>query len=142
MFSAIADGFNWLFGLLWDLALFVLNGLYLLLKPVFDLIGAIFYFLYKIGVVLVKVIELVLMLGRLLVGLTIGLFKTLAGLTYSGNATSPLPGSYSETVGQLQSIFTSLQFNKVAYLLQFGIWIATGIVALRLIGGMRGGGGE
>lgn len=141
MFSAIADGFNWLFSLLWQVASFILNGLWSLLKPIFELIGAIFYALYKLGVVLVKILELVLMLARLLGGIVTGLFKTIAGLSYTGGA-SPLPASYSETIGHLQSVFTSLQFNKVAYLMQFAIWIATGVIALRLIGGMRGGGGS
>lgn len=142
MFSAIADGFNYLFVHLGMLGTFILNGIWKLLQPLFDLIGAIFYFVYKLGVVLVKVIELVLGLARLLIGLTTGLFKTLAGLSYSGTAASPLPGAYTETIGQLQTIFTSLQFDKIAYVLTFGIWITTAIIALRLIGGMRGGGGS
>lgn len=109
-------------------------------RPVLDLIDAIGYFLYKIGVILYKVLELVVSLGKLLIGLATGLIKTITGLSYSPNTPSPLPGAYSEAVGNLQPIFSQLQIDKVAYLVTFAIWIMTAIIAMRLIGGMRGGG--
>lgn len=142
MFKAIADGFGYLFGLLWQLGTFILNGIWMLLQPVFEFIAAIGYFIYKLGAVLYKVLELVLSLAKLMIGLSAGLFKTLAGLSYSGSAASPFPASYNEAIANIQPVFATLQFNKIAYLLTFGIWLATIIIALRLIGGMRGAGGS
>lgn len=142
MFTAIADGFGYLFGLLWDVCEWVLNGLYAILKPVFEFIGAIFYFLYKLGVVLYKVLEIVVAIARMLIGISVGLFKTIFGLSYSASTVSPLPNSLNNVVGKLQPIFEQLQFNKLAYILIFAIWIAAALAAMRIIGGLRGGGVE
>lgn len=140
MFSAIADGFNYLFGLIWTALQWLLNGLTALFRPVFDFLDAIGYFLYKLGVILYKVLELVVSLGKMLIGLGTGLLKTITGLSYTASAPSPLPSAYSEAVGNLQPIFAQLQLDKVAYLVTFAIWIMTAIITMRLIGGMRGGG--
>lgn len=142
MFSAIADGFGYLFGLLWKVANWILDGLYTLLKPVFEFIGAIFYFVYKLGIVLYKVLEIVVAIAKMLIGISVGLFKTIFGLSYTGSSSGAIPSSYMSAFGKMQPIFEQLQFNKLAYLLIFGIWIAAAIVAMRIIGGLRGGGVE
>lgn len=138
MFKAIADGFGYLFGLLGDLGLFILSGLEKLFKPVLDFLGAIFYFLFKLGLVLVKVISLVISLAKLLIGLGIGLFKTIAGLSFSGTPTV-LPASYQGVFAHLQPVFAQLQLDKLAYIFIFAIWIGTVYTAIKIIGGMRGG---
>jgi len=138
MFHAIADGFNYLWSFLKLLAWWILDGIAFLLKPVFDLLAAIFYFLYKIGVVLVKIVEIVLALGRLLIGLCTGLFRTITGLSYTGRPAA-IPASYQEVFDRIQPIFITLQLDKVAYLVQFAIWIMTAFAAIRIIGAMRGG---
>lgn len=139
MFSAVADGFGYLFRLIWEACSWVLDGIYWLLKPVFDLLGGIFYFIFKIGVVLYKVLEIVVTVVKLLIGLATGLFRTIFGLSYSGQS-AVIPDSYMTIFGKLQPIFASLQLNKVAYLLSFGVWIMAAFVAMRIIGGMRGAG--
>jgi len=141
MFHAIADGFNYLWGFLKQLFWWLLDGIAFLLKPVFDLLAAIFYFLYKIGVVLVKIVEIVLALGRLLIGLCTGLFKTITGLGYTGRPAA-IPASYQDVFDRIQPVFQTLQLDKVAYLVQFAIWVMTALAAIRIIGGMRGGAGS
>jgi hypothetical protein len=141
MFHAIASGFNHLFGWLPTFGKWLLDGIYALLKPLFDLVGAIFYFLYKLGVVLVKIVEVVLALGRMLVGLTTGLFKTITGLSFTGRPAT-LPDSYNQVFTHLQPVLNSLQMDKVAYILTFSIWVFTAFTAIKIIGDMRGGVGS
>lgn len=139
MFSAIADGFSYLFGLLVNLFGYLLDGLYKLLSPLFDFIGAIFYLIYKLGVILVSILKIVYALGKLLVGLLTGLFATITGFGYSG-ASASLPSAYTDVYSRLGPIFAHLQMDKVAYMIQFAIWLFTGLYAARIIGSMRGGG--
>lgn len=139
MFSAVADGFAYLFGLIWNGLEWLLDGLYSLLSPIFDFLSAIFYFIYFIGLILFKIVVIVLTIVKLLIGLMSGLFKTIFGLAPS-NDIAVIPSSYMDVFGKLQPIFNTLQLDKVAYLLSVGIWLFTAFVAVRIIGGMRGGG--
>jgi hypothetical protein len=141
MFKAIADGFGYLFGLIGDMALYILNGLLKLLQPILDLVGGIFYFVYMLGVVLVKVLLLFVSIAKLLIGLLTGLFKTIVGFSYSGSSAN-IPSSYNETFSHLQSVFQTLQIDKIAYLLMVTVWIATAFAAVKIIGGNGGGASE
>ena len=142
MFSAVADGFGFLFGWLPNLLQWMLNGIWAILKPVTDLIGAIFYLLYKLGVVLVKVLQLVVSVGKMLIGLVTGLFKTIMGFGYTGKP-AQLPGSYHAVFAKIMPIINGLlQLDKVAYLFVFGIWITAAFYAIKIIGEMRGAGGS
>lgn len=141
MFKAIADGFNWLFSFMATLFKKLMDGLFWLLQPLFDLIGVIFDFIYYTGVVLVKIVVLVFTVGKLLVGLIAGLFKTIFGLGYTGSVTQ-LPASYQSVYTHIKPIMATLQMDKVAYLILFSIWIFTAFAAMKIIGNMRGGGGE
>lgn len=141
MFRAIADGFGYLYGLLTILFDFILDGIWMLFQPLFELIGAIFHLLYMLGVVLVKVLAVVLAVGKLLVGILTGLFKTIFGLSYSGSGVS-LPDSYNSVFAKIMPIINSLQLDKIAYILVFGIWITAAFYAVKIIGEMRGAGGS
>lgn len=139
MFKAIADGFGYLFGFLGDMALWILNGLMKIFQPIIDFIGAIFYFIFMLGVLLVKVLSLFLSVAKLCIGLLTGLFKTVAGLSFSGSAAA-IPNSYQSTFDHLQPVFVTLQIDKIAYLLMFTVWVATAFTATKIIGNMNGGG--
>lgn len=141
MFSAIADGFKWLYELLINLFSWLLQGLLKLLQPFFDLIGIVFEFIFWIGVIIAKVVHLVFSLGKLLIGLITGLFKTILGLGYTGGGKG-LPGSYTSVYEHIRPALNMLQLDKVAYILQFSLWIFTALLAARIIGNMRGGGIE
>lgn len=137
MFRAVADGFNYLFGFLSSLGSWLLSGIMKLLQPVLDFLGFIFYFIYMIGVVLVKVVMLVVGVARLLLGLIIGFFKTITGFGYTGAKTSILPSSYTDAFSHLKPLFDMLQLDKVAYIFIFSIWIYTAWAAMQKIGKMR-----
>lgn len=136
MFSAIADGFGYLFDLIWRAFKWLLDGIYFLLSPIFELIAAIGYFIYMIGVILYKIVLIVLTIGKLLIGLLTGLFKTIFGLAPSSNVAA-MPQAYHDVFAKLQPIFLTLQMDKVAYLLSFGLWIFTAFIAVKTIGTMR-----
>lgn len=138
MFSAIADGFRFLFAYLNTFGLWILQGLTKLIQPILDFLGGIFYFIYNLGVLLVKVTMIVVGLAKLLIGIVTGLFKTFLGLSFTGRA-SVLPDSYQSVFDHLKPLLGVLQLDKVAYLFIFGIWIYTGWAAMRIIGNMRGG---
>lgn len=138
MFSAVADGFGYLFDLIWRAFKWLLDGLSVLLSPVFELLAAIFYFVYMIGVILYKIVLIVLTIGKLLIGLLTGLFKTIFGLAPSSEV-AVMPQAYHDVFAKLQPIFLTLQLDKVAYLLSFALWIFTAFVAVRIIGSMRNG---
>lgn len=139
MFEAIADGFAYLYNLLATLFSKLMNGLLWLLQPLFDLITIIFEFIYYIGLIVVKIVLLVFGLGKLLIGLIAGLFSTLLGLGYTGRAAS-LPSSYTDVYTHIRPYLNSLQMDKVAYIIQFSIWLFTAFMAIKIIGSMRGGG--
>lgn len=136
MFRAVADGFSYLFDLIWRAFKWLLDGLYVLLSPIFDLIAAIGYFIYMIGVILYKVVIIVLAVGKLLIGLIVGLFKTIFGLAPSSSV-AVMPQAYHDVFNQLKPIFVTLQIDKVAYLLSFALWIFTAFIAVKIIGTMR-----
>lgn len=141
MFSAIADGFNYLFSFLSDGFGFILDGIFQLFKPILSFLDMIFYFIYKLGVIVVKIVALVFAVGRLLVGLIEGLFATIFGFSYSGRP-AQLPSSYANAFARLQPTMAKLQLDKVAYILQFGLWLFTAFAATTIIGKMRGGGDD
>lgn len=140
MFRAIADGFNWLFDLLARMFSGLLSGIYWLLQPVFDLLGIVFEFIYWIGVIVVKIVLLVIGVGKFLVGIIAGLFATIFGLGYTGKVAT-LPSSYTDVYTNIKPYLNMLQLDKVAYIMQFSIWIFTAFMAIKIIGSMRGGGG-
>lgn len=141
MFSAVADGFHYLFGLLGEGFLYLLDGIYALFRPLLDFLDMIFYFIYMLGVIIVKIVKLVFAVARMLIGLVQGLFATILGLSFSGRAVV-LPGSYQDAFIQLQPTMRKLQLDKVAYVIQFGIWVFTAFGAIQIIGKMRGGGDD
>lgn len=141
MFSAIADGFGYLFNLLGDFFMKLMSGLLWLLQPLFDLIGLIFAFIVWIGTIIVKIAMLVFAIGKMLVGLVAGLFSTIIGFGYTGK-TSNLPNSYMDAYTHIKPYLSVLQLDKVAYLFLFGIWFFTAWAALHIIGNMRGGGSD
>lgn len=140
MFRAISDAFGFLFGFLSDIGTWLLDGIMTIFQPILDIIGAIFYLLYYLGLVLVKVLHLVFNVCKLLIGLIAGIFQTITGLSYTGTSNTIIPGKYTEAFSQIGNTMTMLQLDKVAYILIFGLWIFTAFAAIRIIGSMRGGG--
>lgn len=138
MFEGIKTAFEYLFTLLNDLFTWILEGIAAILQPIIDIFLGIGYFIYKIGVVLVEILQLLGIVGKLALGLVQGLFKTITGLAYSGNSAN-IPTAFNNVFEQMQPVLQALQFNKIGYVITFSIWAFTAIYAIRIIQTFRGG---
>lgn len=136
MFHAVADGFWYLFGFLGQLFGKLMDGLYRLLQPLFDLLGLVWEFVYYIGLVVVKVVHLVFTVARLLLGLGLGLTKTIFGFGYTGSSAA-IPSKYATAFAHIQPVIHTMQLDKLAYIFTFAIWLFTAYTAIKIIGDMR-----
>jgi hypothetical protein len=134
IFNSLIGYLGDLFGYLFQKLIDFLN---LLFKPLFILIGIIFYFIYKLGELVITLLVLLLGIGKIFFALVKGIFLTLAGFSFT-------PTTRAD--GQWTSIFTNVvdglqfyQLDNVAYVLIFLIWFATAFAAIRIISSMRGG---
>lgn len=105
-------------------------------EPVLIVIGTIFYFIFKVGVVLLKVIDLLFNFVLLFLSVVKGLFKTLIGLSFSGGSAN-FPARYSDTFSKVQPAIEMLQINKLATLFLWAIWIFFAIALIKIVGTRR-----
>jgi hypothetical protein len=139
LFSAIkgllGDLFSGLFWLLKTLGGWILDGIALLLRPVFELIGAIFYFLWKLCLLIVDVISVVLLIARLVFGLIVGGTRTILSLAYDGRP--PDLGGMASQFEFLQPFVSSLKLDILAGIGAFAVWIITYYAAHRIISNFK-----
>lgn len=137
LYTFLGDAFGTLFAYLGTLfsGLFegIKNLLVTLFKPVLQLISAIFYFLYKLGLLIVDVIEILFRLVFFFVYVMKGLFVTLIGLSYDGR-TAELPERYQTIIANLQPALEFAQMDKIAVLCQFAVWVFIGIALIKVVG--------
>ncbi|MBP3041762.1 hypothetical protein J9303_20175, partial [Bacillaceae bacterium Marseille-Q3522] len=108
-------------------------------EVIYALIDGLLYFLYKIGVLAVKLFQLFFETGKMLWSLVVGFGRTLANLFYTPRGSSGAAG-YSETIGKLFDNLSFLQIDVIAYILLFILWMCTAVGAIRLISSIRFGG--
>lgn len=138
MFDGIKKAFQYLFDLLKNLFVWILEGITAIFKPIIDLIFGIGYFIYSLGVLAVEILGLLGSVAKLAFGLIQGLFLTITGLSYQGTPAT-LPGSLGSAVNNLQPVFEQLQFNKIGFVVIFSIWLFAALAATRIIQTFRGG---
>lgn len=140
LWSFLGDALNFISNLAYKLFSALLEGLGSLFRPLLEFLGAIFYFLYKVGVVLLEVLKVVLYVGKLVVGLAIGIFKTVTGWAAfdGGNIYSHVPRSYQPHMEMIGRFLEQVQADKIIPIFYVSIWVATGIAALRIIRSMGG----
>lgn len=126
----LGDLFGFLFQKLFDL-------LKQLFKPILILIEIIFYFLYKIGLIVVSIVRSFFEIAMVFVSLIKGIFATLAGLTWT--PTAPNHGTWSSMIGNVASGLQYFQLDKLAYVFLFLVWIGTAFAAIKILSSMRGG---
>lgn len=118
----IAKLFNFLFDLL--IAFFTV---------IYDLIAGLLYFLYKIGVLAVKLFSLILETAKLLWSFVVGLTRTMGQLVYSPSGSSPNNVMSSE-IGRVMTFANNyLQLAPVAYILAFLVWVTTAVLVVRIV---------
>ena len=147
--GTIGDAFGKLFGVLWDIILWLgslikklFQGLVDILiaffTAIYQIIEGILYLLYMIGVLAVKLFFVLFEALKVLWSLVVGFGKTLASLTYTSKAGAG--HGYSEMIGDLFNYASVFQLNSFAVILSFGIWIGTAVGAMKLISSIRVGG--
>jgi len=145
----LGDAFGKLFDLLWAIIEWIgnlirklfqslIDLLVMFFKVIFALIDGFLYFLYKIGVLAVKLFQVLFETGKVLVSLVVGFARTLASLTYTPRGSSGT--GYSEMLGNIFSRASVLQLDVIAYILLFVLWMFTAVMAIRLISSIRVGG--
>lgn len=145
----IGDAFGKLFKILWQIPKWIIDGIKSMIQTVVDvilflvdlfiaLIQGLLYLIYMIGVLAVKLFQVLLEAGKMLWSLIVGFGRTLGSLSYTPRAGSG--NGYSEVIGKLFSALEPLQITPIAYICLFLIWFTTAISAMKLISSIRVGG--
>lgn len=138
LFQVLENGFELLIATMMymfsQLLMALKDLLVFLFTPLLQLIGTIFYFLYKLGVLIVAVIELVFKLVFFFAYVMKGLFLTLIGLNYSGAVAAKIPTRYQVVFNQLDPALDFFQLDKVAVLCLWAVWIFVAISVIKVIG--------
>ena len=145
----ITDGFGKLFNVLWSVVEWLFAGLIEIIQPIFDLLitmltftfqltWALYYLLYMIGVLAVKLFFIMFEAGKILMSLIVGFGNTLGSLFYSPSSSGG--HGYSEVIGRLFQKLEVLQLDSIAYILSFSLWFITAVSAMKLISSIRVGG--
>lgn len=140
LWKVIWGAVTWLGKQIAKILQFLIDIIVAFFKVIYDLIAGLLYLLYKIGVLAVKLFQVILEAAQLLWSLVVGLIRTMGQLVFSPIPKSP-NNAYSDMIGQVMGhAGTALQLNSVAAILLFIIWISTAISAIKLISSIRVGG--
>lgn len=145
----IGDALSWIGNLIWNAIQWILRGIGNFFQTlidiivgffqvIYDLIQGLLYLLYMIGVLAVKLFQVLLEAGGILWSLAVGFIKTLGSLAYTPRSSGG--HGYSEMLGKIFDALTPLQLQPIAYILLFAIWFTTAIGAMKLISSIRVGG--
>jgi hypothetical protein len=138
LFDVIWGAIQWIGELIKKLIQGIVDIIVHFFEVIFALIDGFLYFLYKIGVLAVKLFQIIFELGKLLWALVVGFARTLASLSYTPKSSSGT--GYSEMLGKLFSNLSYLQIDVIAYILLFVLWFFTAIGAMKLLSSIRVGG--
>lgn len=129
--------FQWIGNLLSSLFQMLFDVLQAFFMVIYDLIRGLLYLIYMIGVLCVKLFQVLLALGKMLWQFVVGITRTMQSMVFK-----EIPSSghgYSEVMGNVASVLHYFQLDVVAYILLFLIWIATGLGVIKLIPTIKGG---
>lgn len=147
----IGDAFKKLFEVIWMVILwiarqignffqFLFDILISFFRVIYDLIAGLLYLLYKIGVLAVRLFQVILEAGQLLWSFVVGLIRTMGQLVFSPIGSSP-NNAYGSTIGNIMTQANSaLQLTSIAYILLFVIWVGAAVSAIKIISSIRVGG--
>lgn len=135
LFSLIEECFIWLGELLARLIQSLIDVLVSFFNVIYDLIRALLHLVYMIGVLAVKLFEVLWTLGKLLWSFVQGLGRTVSSLFYTPRASSG--HGYSEIMGKVASNLHYLQLDVVAYILLFIIWVMTALGVIQIISTLK-----
>ena len=129
------DLFTWLGDLLERLFQALLDVLANFFKVIYDLIYCLLYLIYKIGVVAVKLFQILWEIAKLIVAFIVGLFKSLASIFYT--PTESAGHGFSAPMGKVMQNLDVFQLNVVATILLFLIWIFTAFAVIKILSTLK-----
>jgi hypothetical protein len=138
VFDVIWGAIEWVGRLIKSLFQGLIDIIVSFFEIIYALIDGLLYFLFKCGVLIVKLFVLLFETAKLLWSLIVGFTRTLASLTYTTQSTSGT--GYSETLGRLFDSLSVLQIDRIAYVLLFILWMFTAVGAIKLLSSIRVGG--
>lgn len=145
----LKDAFNSLFRLIWEVFVWLgqllarlfqalIDVLVSFFMVIYELIKGLLYLLYMIGVCAAKFFLILIDVAKLLWAFVVGLTKTFSSIFF---VQAPSSGNgYSTMMGKVASNLSVLQFDVIAYILLFGIWLFGAFGVIRIFGSMRGAG--
>ncbi|UOQ47224.1 hypothetical protein MUN88_14225 [Gracilibacillus caseinilyticus] len=145
----IGDALSWIGNLIWNAIQWLLGGIgdffqtlidiiVGFFQVIFEVIEGLLYLLYMIGVLAVKLFQVILESAGLLWALVKGFSNTLTSLSYAPKSSGG--HGYSEMIGRIFDALEPMQLEPIAYVLLFVLWFTTAIAAMKLISSIRVGG--
>lgn len=108
----------------------------ILLQPIFIVVALLFYFIYKLGILLGLLFQVFLGIGKIVFSLVAGITKTIAGFSYAPSG--GVGGTWGSIFGNIAEHGLSfLQIDIFAYILLFGIWFGTAFSAISIMSSIR-----
>jgi hypothetical protein len=123
--------FGWISKLLGYLFQNLFDLLKLLFNPIFIVIAMLFYFILKLGTVVVLLFQAVMGIGKLFISLIKGIITTIAGFTFTPSVRSD--GKWTSIFSHISDGLGYFQLDNVAYILLFVIWFGTAFAAIRIL---------
>jgi hypothetical protein len=116
----------------------MIDFLTLIFRPVLIVIALLFYFILQVATLVVKLLQVLLGIGKIFVALLKGILATIAGFTWTSSPRDD--GQWTSIFHNLADGMGSYQLDNVSYVLMFLIWFGTAFAAIRIISSMSGGG--
>lgn len=135
LFDFLKTIFKWIGDLLAGLFQILIDVLVSFFGVIYDVLRGLLYLLYMIGVLAVKLFQVLFELASLLWSFVQGFAKTLGSLFYIEQSSSG--HGYSQMMGEVASNLDVLQLDVVAYILLFLIWIMTALGVIQIVGSLR-----
>lgn len=138
LFTLLYQLFKWLGELLARLFQALIDVIQSFFNVIYDLIRCFLYLIYMIGVLAVKLFQVLWELGMLLYSFIVGLTKTVEGLFYIRRSSTTSGGhGYSAMMRKISKTLDVLQLDVVAYILLFLIWIFTAVSVIKIISTLK-----
>ncbi|MFJ8462241.1 hypothetical protein ACIQ57_24525 [Lysinibacillus xylanilyticus] len=138
LFDMLFDLFRWLGQLLERLFQALIDVLVSFFMVIYELIKGLLYLLYMIGVCAAKLFLILWEVAKLVWAFVVGLTTTLQSIFFTPGAGSG--NGYSSIMGKVANGLSIFQFDVVAYILLFGIWMFGAFGVIRIFGSLRGAG--
>lgn len=131
--NVVLGASKWLAGVLSDLFQGFANLFAPVLAGISYLIQGIGSFFTHLFTLIQLVFELLIQVFHVLFAFAGGFFSTIAGINYN-DSTPTLPSDVTSAFANMQSIFSLLQLDTLAYVLHFAIWFFTAYAIIKMLG--------